>query len=175
MPTGPLGHLSVGFTLAFVLRLNLAVTVAAAVLPDLVDKPLTAVLHISEGRFIGHTLLFVFVVSLVFYAWKRAYGLAAFLGGISHLLLDVGGPLPLFYPFASYEFTTGSVDLGGYFRTYLVSGGFVKELIFAALLGLCVLAGYLLLKRRRRTGEEGGISASLSRFVSELIAGRPWR
>ena len=103
IPTGPVGHVGIALAVAYLLRLNLAVTLLCAILPDLVDKPLTALLWISEGRYIAHTLLFVFLVSIAFFLWKRAYGLAALVGGISHLLLDSGSSPSWFWLAASYR------------------------------------------------------------------------
>jgi hypothetical protein len=165
IPTGPVGHLSLAFALAFILKLDMRVTLICAILPDLVDKPLTAVMNITEGRYIAHTLLFVTAVSLAFFAWKRAYGLAAFVGGVSHLLLDLGGPLPLFYPFASYEFTRGRVDLGGHFWDYLVSGGLSMDLVLAAVLGLAVILYYALSNRWQRLDGRGGIKPPELQFA----------
>ena len=77
-------------------------------LPDLVDKPLWVLGVISDGRFIGHTLLLVGLAAVAFFIKKRAYGLFALCGGIPHLLLDMGGFHPWFYPFKHYDFP--SVD-----------------------------------------------------------------
>ena len=85
------------------LKPPVTVTVFCYLLPDLVDKPLW-VLGIGCGRYIAHTLLFVFLVSLAFAFKKRAYGLFALFGGMLHLLLDIGWFIPWFYPFARYNF-----------------------------------------------------------------------
>ena len=84
-------------------------TAFAFLLPDLIDKPLWILGVISDGRYIGHTLLVAFLVALVFSLKKRVYGLFAICGWISHLLLDIRGFVPWFYPFKSYDFP--SVDL----------------------------------------------------------------
>jgi len=99
---------------AYLLRLNLAVTAICALLPDLVDKPLCA-LGIGAPRYIAHTLLFVFLVSVAFFLWRRAYGLAALLGGVSHLLLDLNSMVPWFYPFVSYNFPERQFDPSRFF------------------------------------------------------------
>ena len=103
--------------MAYVLRLNLVIVFICAILPDIVDKPLWA-LGIGSGRYVGHTLLFVLGVSLVLALVKRSYGLAALLGGLSHLLLDwvAGGPgVPWFYPVVDYGFPAWDFEPSGFF------------------------------------------------------------
>ena len=88
---------------AGVLKPELAVASLCFLLPDLLDKPLW-LLGIGMGRFVGHTLLFVFLVAFVFFLRKRTYGLFALAGGMLHLLSDVGYFTPWFYPFVEYDF-----------------------------------------------------------------------
>jgi hypothetical protein len=83
---------------------EMAVTSSAFLLPDLIDKPLYILGLITDGRFIGHTLLLVFLVALAFTLKKRVYGLFALCGGMLHLSLDITGFMPWFYPFKSYNF-----------------------------------------------------------------------
>jgi hypothetical protein len=101
------------------IRPETAVTAFAFLLPDLVDKPLWVLGVISDGRYIGHTLLLAFLVALVFSLKKRVYGLFAICGGISHLVLDIWGFMPWFYPFKSYNFP--SVDFHGIVTWYNVA------------------------------------------------------
>jgi hypothetical protein len=100
---GPIGHVGIALPAGRVLRLNLPIVFLCALLPDLVDKSLWA-LGIGGGRYIAHTLLFVFVIAGVLFLWRRVYGLSALLGIGSHLLLDIRGFIPWFYPFVSYDF-----------------------------------------------------------------------
>ena len=88
---------------SWLLKAELAVTGLCFLLPDLLDKPLW-LLGIGMGRFVGHTLLFVFLVAFVFFLRKRTYGLFALVGGMLHLLSDVGYLIPWFYPFVKYDF-----------------------------------------------------------------------
>ncbi len=99
----PLGHIGIALSTGYVFRFSLPLVFAGAILPDLIDKPLEA-LGIGGGRYIAHTLLFVFVVAGLFYIWKNKYGLSILLGMISHLFLDSEGFIPWFYPFKNYEF-----------------------------------------------------------------------
>jgi F0F1-type ATP synthase assembly protein I len=96
-----------------------AVTAFSFLLPDLIDKPLWVLGVFSDGRNIGHTLLLVFLVAFAFSLKKRAYGLFAVCGGISHLLLDTSGFMPWFYPFKRYDFP--NVDYHGIVTWYNVA------------------------------------------------------
>ena len=136
IPTGLVAHVGVALIAAYLFNLNLVVAVFCALLPDLVDKPLTAALNIEEGRYIAHTLLYVLGVALAFSLWKRRYGLAALVGGLSHLLLDLGPNNPIFYPFVRYDYHTGQADFWNYLRNYLTWDGVGVEvmiIVFAAL------------------------------------------
>ena len=97
----------------------MAVTAFSFLLPDLIDKPLWVLGVFSDGRNIGHTLLLVFLVASAFSFKKRAYGLFAVCGGISHLLLDTSGFMPWFYPFKRYDFP--NVDYHGIVTWYNVA------------------------------------------------------
>jgi hypothetical protein len=117
-------------SVARVLRPELAVVAFCYLLPDLVDKPLW-VFGVGCGRYVAHTLLFVFLVALVFSLKKPVYGLLALFAGMFHLLMDVGWFLPLFYPFIDYDFP--DAKFSETFRWYQVAGLFL-ELVFALLL-----------------------------------------
>ena len=147
VPTGAVAHIGIALVAAYLIKVNLAVTVVCAVLPDLIDKPLTAALGIVEGRYVAHTLLFVIAVALAFALWKRQYGLAALVGGLSHLLLDIGNNLPIFYPFVSYEFHKGQADFWNYIRYYFTWQVMGMEVLFVA---LAALAAFLFMQLYRR-------------------------
>ena len=103
--------------MAHVLKLNLLVVFVCALLPDLVDKPLWA-LGIGAPRYVAHTVLFMLVVAVALFLWRRAYGLAAVLGCGSHLFLDwvaPGAQIPWAYPFVSYGFPEREVDPSAFF------------------------------------------------------------
>ena len=99
----PIGHVGIALAVAYVLRWNLIVVIFCALLPDLVDKSLFVV-GLGSSRYVAHTLLFVVLVAGAFFFRRRSYGLPALVGGLSHLLLDLNGFVPWFYPFVSYDF-----------------------------------------------------------------------
>lgn len=90
--------------------------------------------------------------------------MAALVGGISHLLLDLEGFVLLFYPFVSYRFEHGRVDFATYLRQYLTLSNLGIELIIVALAGLILL----LVRRLYRWNKEGGrlsVPPTISRFL----------
>lgn len=164
IPTGPIGHIGISLAVAYLLRLNLAVTVFCGILPDLVDKPLAALLGLTEGRYVGHTLLFIFLIAVAFFLWKRTYGVAALVGGMSHLLLDLKGFVPWFYPFVNYQFEHGRVDFATYFRQYFTLSHIGIEFLIVALAGLILFLG----RRLYRWNKEGGrlsVPTPISHFL----------
>jgi len=80
--------------------------VIAALGPDIIDKLISLPIT-DHGRYIGHSLLFDLLVCslvlLLFRTNKRLW-LAFILGWQIHLILDVGGFLPILFPFISYDF-----------------------------------------------------------------------
>lgn len=130
------------------LKPPVTVTVFCYLLPDLVDKPLW-VLGIGCGRYIAHTLLFVFLVSLAFSLKKRVYGLFALSGGMLHLLLDLGWFVPWFYPFVRYDFP--QLEFADSFRwsRHAVGGVFeLSAVVLAIFLVLWLSSWY---KKRGKT------------------------
>ncbi|MCP4614605.1 MAG: metal-dependent hydrolase, partial [Planctomycetes bacterium] len=118
----------------FVLRLNLFVTMLCGILPDLVDKPTSAFLE-TGGRYIGHTFLFVLLVAAAFFLWKKSYGLAALVGGMSHLIIDrfdSSGFVPWFFPFKDYDFPPQEFDWSEFYHDYISVSGLVEEVIWVA-------------------------------------------
>lgn len=100
-----LGRVHIPLFVANLLKPELIVTGFCFLLPDLVDKSLWA-LGVGNGRYVAHTLLFVFLVAFAFSLKKRVYGLMTLCAGIVHLLLDLPnrGFVPWFYPFVTYDF-----------------------------------------------------------------------
>ena len=144
--TGPVIHIGISAILALVFRLNPAVAVFCGILPDMVDKPL-AVLGIGGGRYIGHTLLFAVLVVAAFTVWKKKYGLAALIGLMSHLFLDLNGLIPWFYPFKDYQFYTTKLSIIDWLKGYLTSSQIGLELIVVALAGLVAFICLRLFRR----------------------------
>ena len=93
------GHAGPGAFLAKKLKLPLLATAFFALLPDLLDKPLYIAGLTPHARFLGHTLVFLLAAAaLVWLLAGRALAASAAIGIGSHLALDAGHFLPLFYP-----------------------------------------------------------------------------
>jgi len=93
----PLAHLGVAILLGKLLRKRLRIentklVALGAMLPDLIDKPLT-VLGIGSGRFVAHSLVFTLIAT----ALSRELGF----GCVTHLILDRiwEEPKVLLFPF----------------------------------------------------------------------------
>jgi len=131
-------------------KVELAVIGFCLLLPDLLDKPLWF-LGIGMGRFVGHTLFFVFLVAFVFFLRKRTYGLFALVAGMLHLLTDVGYFIPWFYPFVEYDFPQpefwDTLTLGN------VIGTFMELALVLLLVILAVSLLRWLLSRRKEQGK----------------------
>ncbi|MCP4609544.1 MAG: metal-dependent hydrolase [Planctomycetes bacterium] len=141
IPSGPVGHIGIAFVLSIVLRLNVFVTTLCAILPDLVDKPMDIFLE-TGGRYIGHTLLFVFLVTAVFFLWRRRYGWAALVGGLSHLVIDrfdSTGFVPWFFPFRNYDFSSYSFNWSNFYERYFSVSGLGEEIIWVVVIGVVAL------------------------------------
>jgi inner membrane protein len=133
----PLSH--IGFTTTAVqliekgLRLrqiDYRVLIAASLLPDLIDKPLTKLLAGSyeyESRSFGHSLAFLSCIALLMLAqwgWNRSLGLLpVFFGVLFHDVLDGMWLHPgiFFWPIEGWRFPKpvdeawqGFVQMGGY-------------------------------------------------------------
>lgn len=100
------GHIPLAYLAQRLFKTELVPTMSGALFPDVVDKSLCEVLHITpSGRMWAHTLLsFGLSTALVrIVAGKRtAFGWAV--GYLSHFVGDVPGPIPFLYPFKSYDF-----------------------------------------------------------------------
>jgi len=107
------GHLAVSALLHHYLDADLKTVVAGGVFPDVVDKTLCQVLHVTpSGRMYAHTLLSVAIsTTMVSMIWGKQKARAWALGYLGHLAADGGGWLPLFYPFKAYEFVGGEPGL----------------------------------------------------------------
>jgi hypothetical protein len=149
---GPAGHLGIALGAGYVsnrvphLKLNLWVVAFSALLPDLLDKPLY-VLGIGDGRYVGHTLLFVFLVAGAVSFKNKRWGLSVLFGAILHLLLDSGG-VPWLYPFVNYDFIVAfdprgiSARLSTLFDT-LTGRSYDASTLAAELIGLIIVIGTL--------------------------------
>ncbi len=171
LPSGPVGHIGISLALAVVLRLNPVVTVFCGLLPDIVDKPLAA-MDIGDGRYVAHTLLFVFLVSAAFGLWKWRLGLAALVGGMSHLVLDLGAQVPWFYPFKDYTWYDDGFSFTEFLEKYLSTSGMGEELLIVAAVGAAILPFLLFFNwRSQRQGQKKNPDGSKKTGLMSML----WR
>jgi hypothetical protein len=107
------GHLAISVLQHRYLRADLAPVIAGGIFPDVVDKTLCQVLHVTpSGRMFGHTLVGLVATTTVvgLLGGRRAAGSWA-LGYLGHLLGDAGGFIPWLYPLVRYDFSRGSPGL----------------------------------------------------------------
>lgn len=122
------GHLAVSALEHRYANVEFVPVMAAAVVPDVVDKVAHYVFGQAEsGRLWGHTLLGVALSStLILILFGRRSALSWCVGYLSHLICDVGAVVPWLYPFVTYEFppaydfeTTFWMGITNYPRTLL--------------------------------------------------------
>ncbi len=151
----PLGHL--GLTLALVLvarrgfadfRVDYRLLLVGALLPDLIDKPLSLVLGFA-GRNVAHTLLFTLTLTFFFLVLRSrptlrsrkalwvALLLAFAIGSGTHLLLDRMWALPeiLLWPFLGLAFPLDPFDLLSLLEGYQDPYVLIGDVVGAAVLG----------------------------------------
>ncbi|MHA2499017.1 MAG: metal-dependent hydrolase [Candidatus Hodarchaeales archaeon] len=79
------------------------ILMSGCLFPDFIDKTFGMILF-SSGRAIGHTLMLCIICSLIFLSFQsQKAGISFFLGGLSHLILDMPG-VPWFWPIYPNEF-----------------------------------------------------------------------
>jgi hypothetical protein len=100
------GHIAVSLLQHRYLNADLGPVLAGGLFPDVLDKTMCQVLHITpSGRMWGHTFLGLAISSLlVGMARGQRIAISWALGYAGHLAADAGGPIPWLYPFADYEF-----------------------------------------------------------------------
>jgi hypothetical protein len=108
-----LGHLAVSALLHRYLEADLKPAIAAGIFPDVVDKFLCQVLHLTpSGRMYAHTLLAAALSTAVVHkACGRRTARAWALGYLGHLVADVEGLVPWLYPFQEYDFSGRELGL----------------------------------------------------------------
>ncbi len=102
------GHLSFSLVCHRYLRGDLIAAIVGGLLPDLIDKPLNDVFHITpHGRYAMHSLTGLVVCSaLAFWIFGRRISLSYFTCHLAHLVGDIDF-CPWFWPFVNYEFPQG--------------------------------------------------------------------
>ena len=108
-----LGHLAVSVFQHRYLKADLASVAAGGIFPDVVDKTLCQVLHLTDhGRTIGHTLGgLVLSSAIIRLIWGRRAAWSWAAGYLGHLLGDSDGFVPWLHPFAKYDFPPPSPGL----------------------------------------------------------------
>lgn len=151
-------HLFIGALIGFAIyrwkgeALAVPVAMVAAILPDLVDKPLGHLFlqnTLDNGRIFAHSLLFLGIVACIagVVAWKqyRPLAVALLAGVVSHLLLDGmwDNPTTLFWPLLGPFAQDHYPD---YFGNAIVSE-LTAPSEYAFLLGIGVIAAAVLYER----------------------------
>ncbi len=125
----------------------------AALLPDIIDKPLSLLL--GNGRAYSHTLLFLLALTVlgavIFAAGRKTWGFGFALGVLSHLLLDFmwRDPRTLLWPLAGAALPRGQVEVAATVMGWLKAPTSSWLVGLPDLLGLAILfwVGYLLFLR----------------------------
>ncbi len=101
-----IGHLGVSGLAHRYLKADLVPVLIAGVIPDVVDKTLCYGLRLApSGRMWGHTLLgLTLSTGVVWLLWGRRTAWSWAVGYLGHLVADLGGQIPWFYPFVQYDF-----------------------------------------------------------------------
>ncbi len=78
----------------------------AGLMPDIVDKTLCQLLHLTpSGRMAAHTLFGLAIsAGVVALIWGKRAAWSWALGYLGHLVADAGGDVPWLYPFVHYDF-----------------------------------------------------------------------
>ncbi len=150
----PLRIISQGLT-ALGRLIDTRLLLIAALLPDIIDKPLGLLLlreTLNSGRIFSHTLLFVIlaaVTGLYLYRQRnRTWLLVLSFGILMHLILDQMwlAPETLFWPLYGSGFEeSGSTDwLSGILHTLVTN----PRVYIAEVVGAAIIAWFLLLHRK---------------------------
>lgn len=133
------GHIGLAILQHRLQDTDLTPTLAGALFPDVLDKSLCQILKLTpSGRMWGHTTLSVALTTLIVGVMVGHRAARSWLWGyLGHLLGDLGGPIPWWYPFRSYEFGR-SPGFAEIFRRFTEDQ---SEVLFeVGLLGLGLLA-----------------------------------
>ena len=138
-----LGHFGIAVGLAWLLTfrrpgpIDFRLVLLGALLPDLIDKPLGALLGL-EARLWAHTLLFLAAV-LVLSRFPRTRWLTWVGFGVAvHLLVDLiwGQPNVALWPLYGFAFHAGEQSFGAYWQTFLTD----RYVQFGEITGTIILA-----------------------------------
>lgn len=124
-----LGELGIGLGLAWLVSyrnraaVDFRLVLVGSILPDLIDKPLGAILHL-EARLWAHSLLFLGVIlALSLRPALRGLRWVGF-GDAVHLLVDLiwEQPMVALWPLLGVGFPAGEQSFGGYLQILLTNG-----------------------------------------------------
>ncbi len=109
----------------FVKRADLTFVAIGSLLPDIIDKPLGAIVFGTPamGRTFAHTLLFLLILA-AFAAYTRDIRLASLSGGVlTHLILDSmwNSPVTLLWPLLGGFPIAAHIDALSYLGTLLLA------------------------------------------------------
>jgi len=137
------GHLAISILQHRYLRADLAPTVAGGVFPDVVDKTLCQVLHLTpSGRMAAHSLAgLVISTAAVGLVWGRQVAWSWALGYLGHLLADAGGFVPWLYPLVRYEFPSGERGLLQILRQTLTDPAAMRLELLLCTWAMCAMVG----------------------------------
>ena len=108
-----LGHLGISALIHHYAKLEFGSLMLGGVFPDIFDKSLCQVLKVTKsGRFAAHTLLALGSSTVIIYIWRGPFSALSWAAGyLGHLLGDLGGFIPWFYPFKAYDFQPSTSHL----------------------------------------------------------------
>jgi membrane-bound metal-dependent hydrolase YbcI (DUF457 family) len=158
------GHLAAPYLVSRVWqRIDLKFALVAAVFPDLLDKPLAWVLHLTpHGRWLGHSLTGLaattLIVWLIFHrrapwaalSWLTGYGL--------HLICDAGNFMPWFFPWVTYDWPRHTGFKWQYFP--ITTTAEILLSITAAVWLILAWRRHSRLRKRPRLKDSGPVRAS---------------
>lgn len=82
----------------------LILTSIGSLFPDLIDKTISFIL-IGSGRAFGHTIIFFIIFTTLAYLLWNKEGIYFGIAMLMHLILDLGGYIPLFWPLDEIKVT----------------------------------------------------------------------
>ncbi|MCX8179249.1 MAG: metal-dependent hydrolase [Candidatus Aenigmarchaeota archaeon] len=118
----PLAHIGITALIASLLSLSPLIAIIASQIPDLIDKPLYILGVFPSGRYIGHTLFAIIILTILIYLFsrKKILAISFCFGMLMHLLQDLPYFIPWFYPFKNYEFPKSSFQLNYTLELFLL-------------------------------------------------------
>jgi len=159
-----LGELGIGLALAWAVsyrvraELDFRFVLLGSILPDLIDKPLGAILHL-EARLWAHSLLFLAALLAASLAPALKNLRWVGFGDAVHLLVDLiwQQPVVALWPFLGTAFPPGDQSFEGYFQVlltdpYVQSGEIVGAAILIAVAWYYGLYKWTVLRQFLRDG-----------------------